>query len=161
MFNIFVWSYTIHHKLRKPQVWLNISFRTCYKERFFPFSWVSNVDSYCWYELEWKFVKYWCWKCYMTLKVTWCSARQEYPQRRCPSPQQYDHIVETQQQETTLQDLIPNYNNTFIKYNLVHEIWPTIRPSRLGPNTKNNYKISSTRSNKIQLTKPILATPDT
>ena len=71
------------------------------------------------------------------------------------------HVGERQQQETTLQDLILNYNNIFIKYKLLHAIFPTVRPSRLGPNTNNNYKISSTRSNKIQLIKPISATLDT
>ena len=70
-------------------------------------------------------------------------------------------IGESKKQETTLQDLIPNYNNIFIKYNVLHEICPTLKPSRLGPNTNNNYKISSARSNKIQLKKPISATLDT
>ena len=33
------------------------------------------------------------------------------------SPRKYYHTVETQQEEETMQDLIPNYNNIFIKYN--------------------------------------------
>ena len=74
----------------------------------------------------------------MTLKGTGYSARQEYPQRRCPSPKKYDHTTETQQQETKLQDLMPNYNNIFIKYDLLHEIFPIVRPYKLGPNKNNN-----------------------
>ena len=46
------------------------------------------------------------------------------------------------------------------RYNQVHAICMVVRPSKLGPNTNNNYNIISTRSHKIKLIIPIRISPD-